>query len=40
VKLLLDTFTFLWSVEGGTAVSERARAALADPANDSLASRW
>jgi PIN domain nuclease of toxin-antitoxin system len=33
VKLLLDTCTFLWSIEGGRAVSEAARAALTDPAN-------
>jgi len=43
VKLLLDTCTFLWSVEGGAAVSEPARVALADPANDvylSSVSAW
>ena len=43
MKLLLDTCTFLWSVEGGAAISERARAALADPANDvylSSVSAW
>ncbi len=43
MKLLLDTCTFLWSVEGGAAVSEPARAALADPANDvylSSVSAW
>jgi len=43
VKRLLDTCTFLWSVEGGAAISELARAALADPANDvylSSVSAW
>ncbi len=43
MNLLLDTCTFLWSIEGGGAVSESARAALADPANDiylSSVSAW
>jgi len=33
VNLLLDTCTFLWSIEGGAAISEAARAALADATN-------
>ena len=33
MKLLLDTCTFLWSIEGGASISEAARAALAEPAN-------
>jgi PIN domain nuclease of toxin-antitoxin system len=33
VKLLLDTCTFLWSIEGGAAISESARAALAASTN-------
>jgi len=43
VKLLLDTCTFLWSLEGGAAISEPARAALSDAANDvylSSVSAW
>lgn len=31
MKLLLDTCTFLWCIEGGEALSEVARRALADP---------
>ena len=34
MKLLLDTHTFLWLVEGGPNLSTAAQAALADPAND------
>ena len=33
MKLLLDTCTFLWSIEGGAAISEAARVALTEPAN-------
>jgi PIN domain nuclease of toxin-antitoxin system len=33
VKLLLDTCTFLWSIEGGAALSDEVRRALADPSN-------
>ena len=43
MKLLLDTCTFLWSIEGGAAVSEPAKAALAQPANSvylSSVSAW
>jgi PIN domain nuclease of toxin-antitoxin system len=43
VKLLLDTCTFLWAIEGGGALSEPARDALVDPANDvflSAVSAW
>jgi PIN domain nuclease of toxin-antitoxin system len=43
VKLLLDTHAFLWWVEGTPALGRRARAAIADPANDvffSIASCW
>jgi PIN domain nuclease of toxin-antitoxin system len=43
VNLLLDTCTFLWSLEGGNAISETARAALANPANSvylSSVSAW
>ncbi len=43
MKLLLDTCAFLWAIEGGGALSERARAALVDPENDvflSAASAW
>jgi PIN domain nuclease of toxin-antitoxin system len=43
VKLLLDTCTFLWSLEGGTSVSAAARAALSEPGNDvylSSVSAW
>ncbi len=31
--LLLDTCTFLWSIEGGAALSDVARRALVDPSN-------
>jgi PIN domain nuclease of toxin-antitoxin system len=43
MKLLLDTHTFLWLVEGSPKLSTVARAALADPANAlylSVASVW
>lgn len=43
MKLLLDTHTFLWLVEGNPSLSTAAQAALADPANDlylSAASVW
>jgi PIN domain nuclease of toxin-antitoxin system len=43
VKLLLDTCTFLWAIEGGGELSEAARDALVDPANDvflSAVSAW
>lgn len=43
MKLLLDTCAFLWAIEGGSSLSERARAALVDPDNDvflSAASAW
>src|SRR6516225_1627009 len=43
MKLLLDTHTFLWLVEGSPHLSAAARAALADPANElylSVASVW
>jgi PIN domain nuclease of toxin-antitoxin system len=43
MKLLLDTCTFLWSIEGGEALSEVARRALVDPANEvylSAVSAW
>lgn len=43
MKLLLDTCTFLWSIEGGAALSNAARQALVDPANDiylSAVSAW
>jgi PIN domain nuclease of toxin-antitoxin system len=43
MKLLLDTHTFLWLVEGSPNLSAAAQAALADPANDlflSVASVW
>src|SRR4029453_15458342 len=43
MKLLLDTHTFLWLVEGSPNLSAAAKAALADPANDlflSAASVW
>ena len=33
MNLLLDTCTFLWSIEGGAAISSEARAALVDPTN-------
>lgn len=43
MKLLLDTHTFLWLVEGDPNLSVAAQAAIADPANDlflSVASVW
>ena len=43
MKLLLDTHTFLWLVEGSPKLSRPAAAALADPANEaflSVASIW
>lgn len=43
MKLLLDTCTFLWAIEGGAELSARAREALVDPDNDvflSAASVW
>jgi PIN domain nuclease of toxin-antitoxin system len=43
MRLLLDTHTFLWLVEGSPNLSAAARTALADPANDlflSVASVW
>src|SRR5947209_12727009 len=43
MKLLLDTHTFLWLVEGSPNLSTAAQAALADPANElflSVASVW
>ena len=43
MKLLLDTHTFLWLVEGSPKLSAAAQAALADPANESylsVASVW
>jgi PIN domain nuclease of toxin-antitoxin system len=43
MRLLLDTHTFLWLVEGSPNLSAAAKAALADPANDlflSAASVW
>ena len=43
MKLLLDTHTFLWLVEGNPNLSAAAQTALADPANElflSVASVW
>ncbi|MSP62306.1 MAG: type II toxin-antitoxin system VapC family toxin [Myxococcales bacterium] len=43
MRLLLDTSTFLWWIEGGEPLSPPARAALSDPANDvflSAVSAW
>jgi PIN domain nuclease of toxin-antitoxin system len=43
VKLLLDTHAFLWWVEGAPALGRRARAEVANPANEvsvSIASCW
>jgi PIN domain nuclease of toxin-antitoxin system len=43
VKLLLDTCTFLWAIEGGARLSEPVRSALVNPANDvflSAVSAW
>jgi len=38
VRLLLDTCTFLWAIEGGSRISEAARSALTDPAHEVLLS--
>lgn len=38
MRLLLDTCTFLWCVEGGSALSSVARGALLDPENDVMLS--
>jgi PIN domain nuclease of toxin-antitoxin system len=43
MRLLLDTHTFLWLVEGSPNLSEAAQAALTDPLNElflSVASAW
>ena len=43
MKLLLDTHTFLWLVEGSPSLSAAAQTALGDPANElflSVASVW
>jgi PIN domain nuclease of toxin-antitoxin system len=43
LKLLLDTCTFLWAIEGGAELSVTARNALVDPDNDvflSAVSAW
>jgi PIN domain nuclease of toxin-antitoxin system len=43
LKLLLDTCTFLWALEGGTALSPTVRKALVDPDHDvflSAVSAW
>lgn len=43
MKLLLDTCTFLWTLEGGGELSDAAREALVDPENDvylSAVSAW
>ena len=43
MKLLLDTHTFLWLIEGSPNLSPTAQAALADPAHElylSVASVW
>jgi len=43
VRLLVDTHTFLWLVEGSTKLSATAQTALTDPANElylSVASIW
>ncbi len=43
MKLLLDTHTFLWLVEGSPSLSVGAKTALTDPANElflSVASVW
>ena len=43
MRLLLDTCTFLWIVGGSSELSAKARAAFADPANEtflSAASAW
>ena len=38
MRLLLDTCTFLWCIEGGARLSDPARRALVDPSNDALLS--
>jgi PIN domain nuclease of toxin-antitoxin system len=38
MRLLVDTCTFLWIVGGATELSDRAREAFADPANEALLS--
>lgn len=43
MRLLLDTCTFLWCIEGGAALSETAARALVDPENEvylSSVSAW
>ena len=43
MKLLLDTCTFLWSIEGGAALPEGVKRALVDASNDvylSAVSAW
>lgn len=43
MKLLLDTCTFLWIIEGGAKLSSPARALFSDPGNDvflSVISAW
>ncbi|MBI2316701.1 MAG: type II toxin-antitoxin system VapC family toxin [Betaproteobacteria bacterium] len=43
MKLLLDTCTFLWIIEGGAKLSSLARAAFSDPDNEvflSVISAW
>lgn len=43
MRLLLDTCTFLWAIEGGASISPAARSALADSANQvwlSAVSAW
>ena len=43
MRLLLDTHAFLWWVQDARELSKKARAAIADPANEcllSLASCW
>ncbi len=43
MRLLLDTHTFLWFIDGNAALSPAARALIEDPANErymSMASLW
>lgn len=43
MRLLLDTCTFLWSIEGGDALSDAAKRSLVDPGNEiflSAVSAW
>jgi PIN domain nuclease of toxin-antitoxin system len=43
MRLLLDTHTFLWFIDGNAALSPTARALIEDPANEryvSIASSW